>query len=236
MRYEAYTNDRFKQYCGKDVDALWSEFTTQYKADPAHIITPIVAEADRPRELPQVATIAAVPVSIFLAYYATGIYSDGERYNSGGLDGEGSAYSEDLLGPSQTFKNVLFKLGSAGKDCVAACKGQTIPLPAGEYKSIWLLGTGIEGSQKAQKLTISFTDGSTQPLIQSFSDWYVPKSFPGEVRAVKMGYRIIGDGSKDNRPFYLYSYGFTLMPGKTPKSIELPDNPYVKIFAITVAK
>ncbi len=236
VRYEAYTNDKFKQYCGKDVDTLWSEFTAQYNSDPAHIITPIVAEADRPRELPVVAPGAAVPVDLSTAYNAKGIYADGQRYNSGGLDNEGSAYSENLLGRSQTWKNVLFKLGAAGKDCVVACKGQTVALPAGDYKSLWLFGTGIEGSQKAQKLTVTFTDGTTQTLTQGYSDWFVPKGFPGEVRAVKMPYRILGDGGKDNRPFYLYSYGFSLTPGKTLKSLELPDNQYIKIFAITVAK
>jgi hypothetical protein len=236
IRYEAYANDKFKQYCGKDVDALWSEFIAQYNRDPAHIITPVVVEADRPRVLPGVEANASTPVDLSTVYNAPGIYSDGARYNSGGLDGEGSAYSENLLGPSQVWKNVLFKLGTAGKNCVVTCKGQTVALPDSEYKSLWLFGTGIEGSQKAQVLVVTFADGTTQNLIQGFSDWYAPKNFPGEVRALRMAYRILGDGSKDTRPFYLYSYGFTLTPDKEIRSIKLPDNQYVKIFAITVAK
>jgi len=236
VRYEAYTKDRFKQYCGKDVDALWSEFIAQYNADPGHIIAPVLAEADKPRTLPEVEPNMAIPVDISKLFNAKGLYSDGDHFSSGGLDGEGSAYSENLLGTAQTWKNVMFRLGPTGKDCAVSCKGQVVALPAGEYKSLWLLGAGIEGSQKSQKLLVTYSDGTAQEVTQSFSDWFEPKSFPGEVRAIKMGYRIIGDGNRDNRPFYLYGYGFTIAPGKSVKSLALPYNPYVKLFAITVAK
>jgi hypothetical protein len=236
VRFEAYTNDKFKLYCGKDVDTLWSEFIAQYTSDPAHIIAPATAAADMPRAMPEVLPNTTVPVDLSAAYNAMGIYTDGERFNSGGLDGEGSAYSGTLLGSSQTWKNVTYKLAGAGKQSAVSSKGQSVSLPEGMFKSLWLLGSGIEGSQKAQKLIVTFTDGTTQSLTQSFSDWFAPKSFPGEVRAVKMGYRVLGDGNKDNRPFYLYCYGFELTPGKSLKSLTLPDNMYVKIFAISVAK
>ena len=34
-------------------------------------------------------------------------------------------------------------------------------------------------------LHVTYTDGTTQKLVQNFSDWFQPQSFPGESRAVK---------------------------------------------------
>jgi len=51
---------------------------------------------------------------------------------------------------------------------------------------------------------------------------------------VKMAYRNVSIGAKDIRPFYLYSYGFSLPAKKTVKSLTLPQNPNVKIVAVSV--
>ena len=54
VRFGNYKVGLFKQYCGKDVDTLWTEFIAAYQADPVHIITRPVAEADRPHPVPVV--------------------------------------------------------------------------------------------------------------------------------------------------------------------------------------
>ena len=108
-------------------------------------------------------------------------------------------------------------------------------MPSGPHASLWLLGAAVEGSQTAQTFTVTYTDGTTQALVQNLSDWFQPGGFPGESRAVKMPYRLAADGAKDARPFYLYSYGFPVNPAKTVQSITLPDNPYVKVFALSLA-
>ena len=42
------------------------------------------------------------------------------------------------------------------------------------------------------------------------------------------------DGSKDNRTFYIYGYSFNLDSNKAVRSITLPDNEHVLVFAMTL--
>jgi hypothetical protein len=236
VRFGNYTNARFKQYCGKDVDALWSEFVADYQADPTHILSAPVPLAERPRKLPVVRVGTSVAIDLAAAFNTVGFTKDGTPLpNTGGFDGEGSSYSATLLGPMPTSKGVEFHLGAENVANVVACKGGSVPLPSGTYASLWLLGSGVEGSQMAQTLTVTYTDGTTETLAQNFSDWFLPQSFPGESRAVKMAYRNLANGDKDPRSFYVYSYGFLLDPAKTVKSLTLPNSPYVKLLAASLA-
>ncbi|MCW3099553.1 MAG: hypothetical protein JWL77_5171 [Chthonomonadaceae bacterium] len=236
VRFGKYTNARFKQYCGKDVDTLWAEFIAAYQADPVHIITPPVALADRPRPLPIVQPGSSVSVDLTSAFNTTGFVKDGESLRgTAGFDGEGAVYSATLLGSAPVSKGVTFKLGPANAADVVSCGGGTVNLPAGQYASLWLLGSAVEGNQMAQPLTVTYTDGTTETLSQNFSDWFLPQGFAGESRAVKMAYRNLANGAKDGRPFYVYSYGFQLDHTKTVKSLTLPNNPNIKILATSVA-
>jgi len=232
-RYHRFKITMFKDYCGKDVDTLWSEFIAAYKADPVNIITPPVPPSERPRKLPAVKAGSGVSIDLAHFFDSPGIAKDGASTGTG-LDGEGFAYSATLLGTQQTIHEVPFKLGAAGGNNAITAKGNTIPLPAGSYSGLWFLGTGIEGDQADQPITIDYTDGSKETVTQSFSDWYEPQRHPGESRGVQMAYRLSGDGSKDERTFFVYWYGFNLDPTKTVKDVKLPDNQNVKILAITL--
>jgi len=235
-RYGNYKNDMFKQYCGKDVDTLWAEFIEDYKKDPINIITPPVAPADRPRTLPVVKAGTSVAVDLSSAFDVQGIAKDGSSFPANeGTDGGGAAYSASLLGTSQTWKDVKFTIGPPNAPDIVSAKGNVIAAPAGTYSSIWLLGTAVDGNKVAQTFTVTYSDGSTQELAQNLSDWFKPQGYAGENRAVKTVYRNLGDGTKDPRPFFVYSYGFSLDAGKTVKSITLPNSPSVKLLAITLA-
>lgn len=240
VRFGKYKNDLFKKYCGKDVDTLWAEFIEDYKKDPANIITPPMPAADRPRVLPTVAEGAGVSVDLSAVFTGKGLWKDGANFGEdGGFDGGGAAYPADAIGANNgtlNWKNVPFKLGAAGQGSVIECKGQTLALGTGNYTSLWLLGAAVDGNQMGQNFTVTYADGSTQTLSQNFSDWYDPRSFPGESRAVKTEYRLMANGARDPRPFFIYSYGFALDSQKAVKSLTLPDNPNVKLMAITLAK
>lgn len=236
-RFGTYREEMFKEYCGKEVPVLWAEFLADYKANPDTIVTPKIAPADRPRVLPTVAPNASVSVDLAPYFDAIGIVGDGARFDAAsGFDGGGAAYSASLLGEKPTYRNATFAVGKAGAPNVVTAKGKTIALPAGSYKSLWLLGAAIEGAQIGQTLTVAYADGTTDTLYQNFSDWFQPQRYPGEVRGVRMSYRNLGDGSTDRRTFYAYAYGFAVNPAKTVKSVTLPSNNFVKIVGITLSK
>ena len=240
IRFGKYDNSLFKTYCGKDVDTLWSEFVAAYVADPKGVLLRPMAAADRPRILPTVTAGSSKPVSLAAAFNSTGVFADGQAPGTGGVDGEGSAYSAAFLSGTKTYKDVQFQLGPAGGNNLVACAGQVVPVNAGPVNagpasSLWLMAAAVEGNQMAQTLTVTYRDGTTDTLSQNFSDWFQPRNFPGEVRAVRMPYRLLADGSKDQRTFYVYGYGFALSPAKTVKSVTLPNNKLVKVLAMTVA-
>jgi F5/8 type C domain-containing protein len=175
----------------------------------------------------------ATAVNLSSVYNRTGIVTDGTTFSaSGGLDLDGDACSANLLGTTVVSQNLALNLGPANApDAVA---NATIPLPAGQYNTLTLLATGLNGNQASQSFTVTYTDGTTSVFTQSLSDWFTPEGYPGETQAVTMAYRDLSNGTEESQTFHLYSYTFTLAP-KTVSSITLPANGNVVVLAMTLA-
>ena len=236
IRFGRYNDNLWKKYTGKDGDTLWKEFLADYKADPKGVLLPPVAPEDRPRALPTVTAGTSTPVSLAALFTGKGFYTDGARFGGdSGFDEGGAAYPASAFGAGVTWKNVRFDVGKAGESNIVSSQEQQVGLPRGQYASLWLLAAAVEGNQKAQEFVVNYADGSKQVLLQNVSDWFSPGNFPGESRAVKATYRNMGNGVKDTRTFYAYSYGFMLDKSKEVTSLTLPSNPNVKILAATVA-
>jgi len=174
------------------------------------------------------------PVDLSSQFNLNGIYTDGTTYSNGGLDGDGYSYSANLLTPSRVFSGELFDFGPANELDAVGCSGQTVTLPAGSFKTLMLLATGIQGNQASQTFTVTYSDGSTSKFVQSLSDWYTPQKYPHELEGVAMAYRNFDNGTKDQRTFNLYAYRFALTSGKTAQSLTLPSNAHVVVLAATV--
>ncbi len=175
------------------------------------------------------------PVDLSSEFNLNGIYTDGTMYTTGGLDGGGYSYSANLLSPSRVFNNVLFNFGPANQLDAFGCDGQSVTLPAGQYSSLMLFGTGIQGDQTSQIFTVTYSDGTSVDFTQNFSDWFTPQEYTGELEGVAMAYRDFDNGTKDDRMFNLYSYRFVLNKNKMVQSITFPSNPNVVILAATMA-
>jgi hypothetical protein len=178
----------------------------------------------------------ASPTQVSLAncFNQQGIYPDGAQF-SGGIDGDGFACSSNLLGTVQTWGGVPFQLGSAiNSSNVIVCRGQNIPLPAGNFSKLQMLAIAVNGAQADQSFNLAYADNSSQSITQSFSDWAQPDSNTGESQAITMEYRQQSDGSKDENSYYIFGYTFALNATNTVQSLKLPDNDNVKIFAVTL--
>ncbi len=165
---------------------------------------------------------------------SSGIVTDGTVFSGGGLDGGGRSYSANLLGTTVSFNGTSFNLGPANAADVVSAKGQTITLPSGQFSSLKMLATGVNGNQSSQALTVAYTDGTTSSFTQSFSDWVHPQSFSGESVAVTMAHRDISDGTTQVRTVDLYGYDFALNSSKTVSAITLPNNGSIEVLAITL--
>jgi|HubBroStandDraft_6_1064221.scaffolds.fasta_scaffold03236_5 hypothetical protein len=173
-------------------------------------------------------------VDLSSAFNVNGIYTDGTVYSTGGLDGAGFSYSAKLLGKSRSLDLMPIKFGPADQPDAIACNGQSVILPKGNFSGLLLLGTGVQGSQTSQTITVNYTDGTSAQFVQSFSDWSSPQNFPGEGEGVAMSYRNSSDGSKDQGTFSLYAYQFEIDPTKVVQSVSLPANPSVIVLAATL--
>jgi hypothetical protein len=179
-------------------------------------------------------TILPTPISVSLSSVDNlyGIVTLGAPVPGTGIDGQNNAYEADLIGSTVNWNGAVFSLGTPGT--LNAVTSATIPLPAGNYSNISLLGTGVLGNQVAQgpNFVVTYTDQSTASFTQSFSDWFTPQSYTGETTVLTMPYRLSYNGAQDPGPVYLYGYTFPLDSTKIPQSITLPNNSDVAFLAV----
>jgi hypothetical protein len=193
-----------------------------------------VVGADDQKAAATTAKTASVPVPLASSFNIVGIYTNGAEF-SDGVDGSGYACSSEFLGASQVWAGATFEIGSPGVSNVVTAAGQAIPLPAGTFSSLRLLMMGVNGDQESQNFLVTYGDGTVQTNTQSISDWFTPEDYPGESQVVTMDHRNNSDGtSSDDQTFYVYGYTFNLNKTNAVKSVTLPDNSNVKVFAMTL--
>ena len=107
-------------------------------------------------------------------------------------------------------------------------------VPTGNYSSLQLLATAAPGNQGNQVFTVAYTDGTTQTVTQSVSDWASGSTAAGESVAVSMPSYDTGAGTTPTGTRRVYGYNFALNPLKTVESITLPNTYNVKLLAMDV--
>jgi hypothetical protein len=164
----------------------------------------------------------------------TGITTDGTPFG-GGLDAQGNAISESLIGTTVAWDGLTFPIAAPDVPDVVQGGGAitTITVPTGAYSSIAILATGTNGNQAAQTFIINYSNGTTSTDIQSISDWHMPQNYAGESIALTTGYRNTSPGGRDNAgPFDVFGYSLPVDQTKTVTSITIPTDSHVKIFSM----
>lgn len=134
---------------------------------------------------------------------------------------------------SMTYVTAAATVSSRTLDAVS---DTTIPLPAGKYATLRLLGSAVNGKQPHQNFVVTYTDGTTNTITQSLSDWWgPPQNYTGESQVLKMPYLVTVTGATMNRVVYVYGYSFAINSSKTIKSLTLPHNRNVRVLAIDVS-
>src|SRR5450432_892937 len=171
------------------------------------------------------------PVDLSAAFNVIGIVGDDTTF-TGGLDGAGNAYSANLLGSTVNAEGTSFTLGSPNVNNVVT--NTTVTLPAGQFASLAMLATAVNGNQPSQTFTLTYTDGTTSNFVQSLSDWHTPQNYASESEAASMSYVDLSTGLEQIRTTNLYGYLFALNSTKRVKSIKLPANSNVVVLAMTL--
>jgi len=190
-----------------------------------------------------------------------GFDRNGNYYNS---NYTGGSTKDTVYGTPITYNGISFPLGqipsdnsqvggSKGPKNFVQAKGQTITVDmvdpiddtagvhARQHDFLYLAGAASNGNQLSQKITLTFTDGTTETWTQSFTDWSnngssaAPQPLSGEFLIESQPERINQEGDLKPIPAYVFAYGYNLR-GKQLASITLPNNENVGILSAVVAQ
>ena len=205
-------------------------------------------EAPKPKvEAPKAALKQLKPglmaVDITALLNSDAITDEADR-NDADLDEWKQSFPAENLPKAGTFepKDVktafTFPDGAKGKKNNVACAGQTLPL-AGRAKALHLLVTATDGNQE-DKITINYANASVQADLK-VTDWCGKAAF-GEKAGVVSPKRVAVDSggqgirAPEDKPCTLWVVSIPLDAKRDLKSVKLPYNSLVHIFAVTLAK
>ncbi|MGP3925529.1 GH92 family glycosyl hydrolase [Streptomyces sp. 8N616] len=154
----------------------------------------------------------------------------------GNFDGLGWSYDGDLLpkaGPV-TWGEVTYDApdpsGTAANFVEA--RGQTLLLPDRAHSSLRLVAASHNGPVTT-RLTVRYEDGSSAEVPLTVGDW--AGSVPdGSSTALEMPHRIKDGQGVDGPAVRLFGDTAELDASKTLRSVTLPDDPRVEVYAITL--
>ncbi|MCB9852096.1 MAG: alpha-mannosidase [Phycisphaerales bacterium] len=191
--------------------------------------------------------------------YNVDSFSTDAAPGDGAFDSEGRSMPAEMLPDRMTVDGIRFQFGptAAKANNAVICSGQTIELPGGPYNRVYLIAAA-DGDVDA-KLTIgkSQHDWHVQSWTGFVGQWDVREwdeefkkvdfTCKGHVTAIDKGYikrdEIAWFATHRHHPehgneayqfSYLFKYGFDLPDGA--QAITLPDDPKIRVFAVTVAK
>ncbi|BDI30907.1 hypothetical protein CCAX7_29580 [Capsulimonas corticalis] len=204
---------------------------------------------------------STVPVDLTSAANAAGIFGNG-AVDGVDFDGKGGALPAEMLPPDASGEpeiNALLApkpsaplypagyyagqsgagdksnhartfLFPTGKNNVVVCKGQQISLPGGNYKSIHLLAAATGGAP----VTATFSPGPSSPSASlPLQDWL---QAPTEGTAGWWSPYHIAQGVPTAVPCYLGDYAIALDANVKISTLTLPNDPSIKIVAISLEK
>ena len=191
--------------------------------------------------------------------FDTDVVSMDDNRGDGGFGTSGKTIPGEQLPRVLTSEGIEFRLGSgaAQQKNAVACKGQTVKLPEGDYNRLYLLAAADEDTTDAfvvgknkQDVAVSCWTGFVGQMdcrvwdrafgTQDFRcDGHVTSITPGYIKRDTLAWFTSHRhdpkaGNESYRYSYLFKYGLDLPSGA--KEVKLPDNPKIKILAMTAAK
>ena len=192
--------------------------TTRYNAD-------VVSTELVPRDGDLDGTGLTLPAEWFPAD-AYGINKESTLYPSG--------YYADIA--SLTARGISFQYGPTGpgqKNAIS-CLGQVLPLPKGRYLGLHVAAVATGGQERNLTLLLRYKDGTTATLTRVVRDIASP---PAEDEAIAFSLPRKRTPSGDSAAKLTVRHVvFPVVLDKELVSISLPNDPKVKVFAVTLQK
>ncbi|MGI5400982.1 GH92 family glycosyl hydrolase [Streptomyces sp. CA-135486] len=188
----------------------------------------------------------ARPGSLLAAYNNVGASDDAGEHDEADYDGGGWSYSRQALagaglapGTKATTQGLDFTWPASpvARPDNASAAGQTIEV-AGTPSALSFVGSAVNGNQAATA-KVTYTDGSSGTADLSFTDWTVGGGGGtvqyGNETVARTAYRNVSGGDKDVVDAYVFATkAFHAPAGKTIRSVTLPDNQDIHVFAVAL--
>ena len=178
--------------------------------------------------------VAGAPVAVPLdaSFNRSGITTIGS-FDQVGFDQVGRAFPAELIGTSVSWRGVRFGLGPA--DAASAISSVSIPLPAGSYGTLLMLGAMVNGEQPPTAVfRVHYGDGSIATATLSMSDWALPMNYAGESVVECFPFRHYYKTGIERYPACVYGYEVAIDPAKQALSVELPADAHVALLAMAM--
>jgi alpha-mannosidase len=185
--------------------------------------------------------------AVELPYNQDGISFDTKR-NDGNLV-DGLTIPAEMLPAEVISEDIVFRMGSTaeGQKNVMSAAGQKINLPAGKYNKLYILAAATGDTQGDIKAGNKITKLNFQNWTGYVGQHYNRELTPDNLKVVSIAkaytkrdniawfasHRHTSDANDTYKYSYLYKYEISMPEGT--KSVTLPKNEKIKIFAITVA-
>ena len=188
-----------------------------------------------------------VQAEVTLPYNQDGISFDAKRTDGNLING--MTIPAEMIPSEIVSEDIIFKTGSSadGQKNVVAANGQKITLPAGAYNKLYFLAAATEDTQGDVKAGNKVTTLNFQNWTGYIGQHYnralyfnnrkvssITKAFTKrDIIAWFASHRHTPEANDSYQYSYLYKYEISLPKGI--RTITLPKNDKIKIFAITVA-
>ena len=186
-------------------------------------------------------------VTVALPYNEDGISFDKNRTD--GKIEPGLSIPGEMIPSEIVSEDIHFKIGNTadGHNNLVAAKGQKISLPAGDFNKLYILAASTEDSQGnfkvgRQTVNLNIQDwtgyiGQHYSRVLYFDNLKVASIVPAFTKrddiAWFSSHRHTAETNDAYQYSYLYKYEIRLPKGT--RSVTLPENEKIKIFAITVS-
>jgi predicted alpha-1,2-mannosidase len=156
--------------------------------------------------------------------------------DQGTFDGVGWSFDADLLpaaGPV-TWDGVTYAAPDPTGTALnfVDAHGQSLLLPATSHGALRLVAAAHHGSVTAA-VTVQYTDGTSADLTINVGDW-AGGTPAGTTVVLDMPHRIRAGQGVDGPSVRLFGQSLALDSTKTLRSLSLPDDPRIGIYAITL--
>ena len=179
--------------------------------------------------------------SLSAAFNNTAVTND-TAPGPGNFDGDGDSYSAQALATANITPGATISAQGASFTWPQAAAG-TVDNATGDGMKVDLTGQGSKlaflGSEagfSSASVTVTYTDGTTSTGTLGFPNWCCgPTNTYNSTPAITTTYRNTPTGPADQGTDYdVYYNSIPITAGKTVKTVTLPNDPDIHLFAMTV--